>query len=138
MESLVGKHIQEEDFESLEKTIDIDILERELFKCFRSHFVDEILPSVDRAQIISRLYLRSYCFCKEQAFDYRRTSAFLTIIHEVFLHDIQLLSNEVNMDSSFSYFEKILLRHSVERSPHCLKVFDREEVPVIIDFALQK
>ena len=80
----------------------------------------------------------SYRFCKQRAFCLRRTSTFLSIMNEVFLRDNSLLSIEKSMETSFDFFEQLLIKHSVERSPKSIKVFEREDVVAAVDFVLER
>lgn len=59
-------------------------------------------------------------------------------MNEVFLRDNSLLSIEKSMESSFDFFEELLVKHSVERSPKSIKVFEREDVVAAVDFALER
>ena len=55
-------------------------------------------------------------FCKEQAFDARKISCFMSIIVDLFKRDTVSPKND-SMDDSFKYFGDLLLKHSVQRSP---------------------
>merc|ERR1712025_928319 len=39
-----------------------------------------------------------------------------------------------SVDNSFAFFQTRILRHAVERSPHSIYVFSREDVLAIIEF----
>lgn len=104
--------------------------------------------------------MRNYGFCKQHAFNYRKTSSFLSILHVLLERDTRLHSDEIDMTRSCDYFEELLQAHSVERSPYryfviisatysvsidihlmigflcSTKVFDEQDVPRIYDFVL--
>lgn len=56
-------------------------------------------------------------FCKEQAFDHRRTSTFISIMAEVLKCDSAAYSPAHNRAVSFLGFQKLILKHSIQRSP---------------------
>ena len=56
-------------------------------------------------------------FCKEQAFDHRRTSTFMCIMAEILKCDAAAYSPAHTRAISFQGFQKLLLKHSIQRSP---------------------
>lgn len=70
-----------------------------------------------KRSIILSNYSRHYAFCKTNAFDFAKTSAFLSIMHVLLERDTRLHTDEIDMFRSCDYFEELLLTHSVERSP---------------------
>lgn len=56
-------------------------------------------------------------FCKENAFDARKLSTFMSMMNDVFQRDSSMPSRKNNMSESFSYFRSLLTKHSVDRPP---------------------
>ncbi len=94
----------------------LDILFSPLFSILAAAFS---LNGLDHAKrhIVLNCYTRHYCFCKKHAFDFKKTSAFLSIMHVLLERDTRLHTDEIDMFRSCDYFEELLQKHSVERSP---------------------
>lgn len=56
-------------------------------------------------------------FCKDQAFDGRRTSTFMSIMSEVLHCDSTTYSPAHTRLRSYQNFQNLILKHSIERSP---------------------
>ncbi len=79
----------------------------------------------------------NYAFCKDRAFDARRTTTFLSIMHTIWLRDTESNSAADTIATSYAFFQDILLKHCVERVPYNIKVFDQDEVSGIIDYVVE-
>jgi hypothetical protein len=131
MNCLVGKYITEEIYNYLESEQRQDHVENILASAFSLNGLD-----FKRRHIALTFFIRNYGFCKQHAFNYRKTSAFLSILHVLLERDTRLHSDEIDMTRSCDYFEELLQAHSVERSPYSTKVFDEQDVPRIYDYVL--
>ena len=60
-------------------------------------------------------------------------SAFMEIMHYAMR---QLVEERLDEDTSFENFKEILLRHAIHRPPHCLAIFNLDDVKAIDLFAL--
>ncbi|RYY89410.1 hypothetical protein EON63_00740 [archaeon] len=58
-----------------------------------------------------------FSFCKNTAFNWRKTSTLLSIMYEVFQRDTRLSTAENDMQKSFAFFEDLLIKHSVQSPP---------------------
>lgn len=92
----------------------------------------------DQASIAANLLTRTYAFCKSSAFDWRRSSTMLSLVHEVFARDSTLTSVENDMSRSFAFFQTQLLKHAIESPPSSIKVFEQKDVEGIMDFMLER
>ena len=72
-------------------------------------------------------------FCKENRFFEEKTSCLLEIFHYLLT---QLLRDRLSEEKSFANFKELLLRHSVQRPPHSLAIFNLDDVKKIQTFAL--
>jgi hypothetical protein len=67
----------------------------------------------------------------------KRTSTFMSLMNENFITDSKTTSRSNTMTSSFQTFQQLLLKHSVERPPSSIKVFDEVEVIAILEYAME-
>ena len=79
----------------------------------------------------------NYAFCKDRAFDGRKTSTFLSIMMVVWLRDTESTSAADTIATSYAFFQDTLLKHCVERVPYNIKIYDQQEVSGIIDFVVE-
>ena len=77
-------------------------------------------------------------FCKEQAFNAEKTSTFMSIMQQILSTDSELPTGDNTVTKSFIRFEELLMKHSVDRPPKSIKVFDREDLDAILEFANQR
>jgi hypothetical protein len=59
----------------------------------------------------------NFSFCKEEAFYARKISTFMSIMNDIFINDMRSSDAANTMSNSFSVFQDLILRHSVERPP---------------------
>ena len=75
----------------------------------------------------------NYDFSKSCEFTKEKMSCFMEIMHYVFK---QALSERLSNDDSFKNYKELLLRHSVQRPPHSLAIFNLDDVKKIDEFVL--
>lgn len=91
-----------------------------------------------KMHIATDLFFYSYAFCKDHAFDGKKTSTFLSLMKQLFLRDMsEDLRADKTLSSSYEWFEAQLMKHCVERVPHSVLVFEDHEVGVIHDFVVE-
>jgi len=78
------------------------------------------------------LFFYAFVFCKENKFNAEKVSVFLSILLDLFMEDID--NDMKSVDNSFAFFQTRILRHAVERSPHSIYVFSRDDVLGLINF----
>ena len=107
------------------------------FRLLTAYFNIETKYDSRRGEIAISFHFYNYAFCKEQAFTCEQISTFMSIMCAVFHRD-ERAQNEESMTSSFRYFKDLLLRHSVQRPPISVGVFnsDADSMNSILDFAL--
>jgi hypothetical protein len=76
-------------------------------------------PSKDSQQINFAIdfHFYNYSFCKEEAFNERKISTFMSIMNDIFIADMMSAEPEKTMTSSFNSMKDLILRHCVERPP---------------------
>lgn len=125
------KHISNDQIDSLEGCVDEIKVKRMLFDIFNIG----LWPNHKRS-IVTNFHLYNYAFCKDNAFDNIRTSTFMSIMTELFLKDTRSNIRSNTMTASFQYFQELVLKHSVERPPLSIKVFQATDVERILNYAL--
>lgn len=80
--------------------------------------------------VIINFFENNYDLAKKAGFNEQKMSCFL----EIMLYLLkQLLSERLPEEKSFAMFKDLLLRHSVQRPPHSLAIFNLDDVKVIND-----
>lgn len=80
----------------------------------------------------------SFRFCKETAFDAKKTSTFMSLMNEVLLRDSSNNSYKATMGGRFQTFQDLLIKHSVERPPKSVQIFTPSDVEKIVEFAVER
>eukprot|EP00794_Sanderia_malayensis_P014030 gene14030-15489_t len=73
-------------------------------------------------------------FSRECDFSEQQTSALLSIIKRT--HGKAVETPFGNVDSTFEYFQELILKHSVRRPPFSVEIFSTEEANKIIEYVL--
>ena len=84
--------------------------------------------------ILVDYYFHHYAYCKAQAFSARQTCSMLSLAQHVFRSDMNDATSSA--ESSFAEFEKLILRHAVERPPVSMQVFSEDQALGIVDHFL--
>lgn len=97
-------------------SFDVELEEAKLRADIRKNIV---VPFKDEKLInfVVDFHYYNFAFCKDEAFDSRKTSTLMSILNDVFLFDMTTSSPANTMTHSFNKFKDDLLRHSVERPP---------------------
>ena len=90
--------------------------------------------NVKKQDIVNDLFFYIYAFCKNHAFNDKKTSTFLSIMKAIFQRDSE--TPGASMPSSYEWFETVLARHCVDRIPYSVQVFDDHEVADILEFTV--
>jgi len=121
------KHVSEGQFKSLEEQLEPEALLSGLVDVLEiSHPDDE-----KKQKICMNYHFYNYVYCRENAFDARKSTTFLSLMKAVFVKDME---SGQSMAASFEWFKTTLLKHCVERVPTSTKVFEECEVGPLIDF----
>jgi len=70
-------------------------------------------------------------FCKQSNFTEQKLSCLMEITHYLMT---QLLEQRLSNEQSFKNYKELLLRHSVQRPPHSLAIFNLDDVKKIDNF----
>lgn len=81
--------------------------------------------------VIINFFEGNYDLARKAKFDQLKMSCFLEIM--LYLMK-QLLNKRLSEQKSFALFKELLLRHSVQRPPHSLAIFNLEDVNAINDY----
>ena len=131
-EALIFTDISEEQISILEETHDADAIQEKLAEFLGNPSTDAL--SEAQRDVLLDLFMYNYAFCKESYFDARQTSVFLAIINRILEADFA--TNTESVASSFGSFKKLLLLHSVERSPHSIAVFSPDQAAAVMDYVM--
>jgi len=121
-----------EQFASLEKSTSAETTRQLLGEYLGVSYDDE-----KKQKIALDYHFFNYAFCKDHAFDGRKTSTFLSVMQTIFQRDTESTSAADTIASSYAFFEDTLLKHCVERVPYSIKVFAESEVTPIVDFVTE-
>lgn len=91
------------------------------------------LPGADlESQITLDFHESNLNFCLREHFSAEKTSTLLAI----FDFTLQKVRIALNRQLCFETFKKLILKHSVERSPYSVAIFNLDDLKKILDFAL--
>lgn len=89
-------------------------------------------PGIQR-EILLDFHFNNLTYCISSNFSEEKTSCLLEILKYCIDYSLE---NRLNEGQSFEIFKKLLLKHSVQRSPYSIAVFTIEELKKIIDYGL--
>lgn len=124
--------ISEEQFSTLEESLTPEGTRDLLAEYLGINYEDE-----KKQKIALDYTFFNYAFCKDKAFNGRKTTTFMSIMQTIFLRDTESTSAADTIESSFTFFQDVLMKHCVERVPYNIKVFDESDVEPIIDFVTE-
>eukprot|EP01035_Chromulina_nebulosa_P020224 gene20224-26254_t len=122
-------YLEEEDVYALSTVFDVKEIKKLIGKIFKINYDDDV-----KTDIAIEFYFYNYSFCKDKAFNNRKISTYLSIMHDIFIQDTESMSFNDNIMSSYQYFEELLLRHSIERPPNSIGIFSLSDVENVIDY----
>ncbi|KAL5266084.1 hypothetical protein ACHWQZ_G006662 [Mnemiopsis leidyi] len=85
-------------------------------------------------QILLEFYFHTIQFAKSKGMNYAQTSSLFTIMKLV--HAMCISTPYNNNKTTFTYFKQLLVKHSLQRPPYSVGVFDVSQVQAITDYAL--
>lgn len=126
-ENLLWAHLSEPQTKELCETVGKAACEKKLLQ-FLGLDVD---LSPEKQEILGNHLFYAFAFAKNAKLSHAAISTYLSIIKEIFENDVDV--GYKSMDRSFDKFKHLVLQHSVDRSPVSVKVFERENVPGLVD-----
>jgi hypothetical protein len=120
--------ITKSDSQSLLSTKDPDSLRSLLKQIFIQDF------SSEKDEIVLDFYQNNLNFCISSGFSLVKTSTFLNITDYLFTTSIH---SKLTNSASFELFKKLLLKHSIQRSPQSIAIFNLDDVKRITDYILK-
>ena len=121
---------------------------QKITKTVIQYILDEKDPQARKETLLNELDLEYEGILKDIMTDFHFNNLTFSIIHkfsaekascifEILKYTLESsLTQRFSEIQSFEIFKKLLLKHSVQRSPYSIAVFTIEEVKKIIDFAL--
>jgi hypothetical protein len=91
-----------------------------------------------KLKILVNFHFHNYAFCKQQAFDARRSSTFMSIMNEIFIVDEKINSSMNSVELSFQRFKDLVLKHGVERPPKSVQIFREADFEPILTFVIER
>jgi CRISPR/Cas system CSM-associated protein Csm2 small subunit len=85
-------------------------------------------------QILLDFHYINYEFCKDNQFSNEKISTFLAIM-DFLLH--YMMDRQMLPEEGFKLLKKVLERHSLQRPPFSMLIFDQSDIQKIIDFTLK-
>ena len=126
-DNLLYAHISEADTKDLCATVGKDACQTKLLRFLGL----DVGLTPERQEVLGNHLFYAFAYAKDAKLGTPAISTYLSIIKEIFEHDVE--TGYKSMDRSFDEFKRLLLRHSVDRSPVSIKVFEREQVPGLVD-----
>jgi Flagellar C1a complex subunit C1a-32 len=83
--------------------------------------------------ILEEYHFNNLNYCIRNNFSVEKTSCLLEILKYTLEHSI---AQRINQSSSFEVFKKLLLKHSVQRSPYSIAVFTVDDLKKILDYSI--
>mmetsp|Transcript_3936 Transcript_3936/g.4565 ORF Transcript_3936/g.4565 Transcript_3936/m.4565 type:complete len:228 (-) Transcript_3936:32-715(-) len=85
----------------------------------------------EKAEIILDFHSNNFEFTQTQKFNEKKTATFLELMHALLE---KCMVDWLTRDKAMELFKTYLLRHSIQRPPHSLFVFNLNEVKAITDY----
>ena len=85
----------------------------------------------EKAEIVLDFHCINYEFCQAQKFNEKKTATFLEIMHFIFE---KCMSDYLPKEKAMLLFKTYCLRHSVQRPPHSLFIFNLNQVKAMTEF----
>lgn len=124
--------ISAEQFSNLEAASSPESARELLAEYLKIAYEDE-----SKQKIALDYHFYNYAFCKDRAFNGRKTSTFLSIMQTIFLRDTESISAADTVATSYTFFQDTLMKHCVERVPYNILVFEESDVAPIIDYVTE-
>jgi len=93
------------------------------------------LPSPTPSSLLLNFYFYAFAFCKDSGLPPAKVSTFLSVLKEVVDYDTSTpCSPDFPMQKSYDKFTGLLMAHAVDRPPHSVLIFNRQDVSSILNF----
>ncbi|CAF2532981.1 unnamed protein product [Rotaria sp. Silwood2] len=89
-------------------------------------------PNTKRTTILCDLYYYALNFARTNKFNHEQISTFISIIKRV--HEMCIQTPFANMEETYKYFKGLVLKHSLSRPPHSLRIFTVDGTKQITDY----
>ena len=126
-ENLLWAHVSEADTKDLCGTVGKLACQEKLLRVLGL----DVQLTPERQQVLGNHLFYAFAYAKDARLGHAAISTYLSIIKEIFESDVE--TGYKSMDASFDEFKRLLLRHSVDRSPVSVQVFERAQVPGLVD-----
>ncbi|CAG9328211.1 unnamed protein product [Blepharisma stoltei] len=122
-------------FKTVTKADTTALLDEKLVDESRSRLAQifDLLNNDEKSQILLDFHELNLKFCIRERFSEEKTSTVLGIFNYALSKAIE---GALSRSACFEIFKKLLLKHSVERSPYSIAVFTLDDLKKVLDFAL--
>mmetsp|Transcript_2778 Transcript_2778/g.3960 ORF Transcript_2778/g.3960 Transcript_2778/m.3960 type:complete len:211 (+) Transcript_2778:174-806(+) len=132
-ESLLWTHFSESQLRELEAARDPDECKGLLTTYLN---LEDLGFDAARQAIILDFHFYNYAYCKKMGFSPEKISTFLSIMKEIIDADIKRDDAISSLQPSYNEFKRLLLLHSIERSPWSVGIFTVGDVQQLAEYAL--
>ncbi|CAF0998965.1 unnamed protein product [Adineta ricciae] len=87
-----------------------------------------------RTIVLCDLFYYALQFARKNQFNHEQISSFLSILKCV--HDLSNRTSYANMEQTYEYFKALILKHSLFRPPHNLRIFTPDLTKKITDYVI--
>lgn len=106
------KYLSDKQLTELESIKDAEVIKEYLLRTLNPPYADNV-----KLSIAVDFHFYNYMYCMDHAYDNRKTSTLMSIMNDIFLHDMHTNDPGDVMVASFARFKDLLIRHSIERPP---------------------
>ncbi|CAF1260362.1 unnamed protein product [Rotaria sp. Silwood1] len=125
---LVWTDLSHDQVRKLEELNDAESINNFFIKIFNLEL------NTKRTTILCDLYYYAINFARTNKFNHEQISTFISILKHV--HEMCIQTPFSNMEETYKYFKGLMLKHSLSRPPHSLRIFTPDTTKKI-DFNLK-
>eukprot|EP00953_Heterococcus_sp_UTEX-ZZ885_P036473 18787-Heterococcus_DN1.PRE.2 len=129
------KSLSEEQMNQLEAALEAQQC-RDMLAAFLKLGPEAAADRSEAQEVLVDFHFYNYAFCKEQRFDARKSSTYMSIMHEVITEDLATDDAVSGVKASFERFKELVLQHSVERPPWSIGIFTLEDAAAITEYTV--
>jgi hypothetical protein len=101
----------------------------------RQHYVDSNDPhNAERREVFLDLSINLLNFARKCKFSAEKISTLLSLVYVTHTHCCETAGALITVEQGYTFFEKHLLRHSVERPPFSIAIFSYHDINKVCDY----
>ncbi|CAF3517071.1 unnamed protein product [Rotaria sp. Silwood1] len=125
---LVWTDLSHDQVRKLEELNDAESINNFFIKIFNLEL------NTKRTTILCDLYYYAINFARTNKFNHEQISTFISILKHV--HEMCIQTPFSNMEETYKYFKGLMLKHSLSRPPHSLRIFTPDTTKKVTDYII--